>query len=275
MDKYEFRLGCLDDNEISSLIELFKNAFPKSNKFSKEYLTWQYIDNPMGLAVSFNAYKDKCLVAHYATIPIKMIINNNEKLGLLSLNTATDPQHQGRGLFKELANRTFEYAKEKGYEFVIGAANANSTHGFLKKLGFYLISPLDVKIGIGKIKMKNNPSCYVFWDKESISWRLKNPSSNYYTTNRCTNIYSNMILGVKAFIKSCNVNNYQIKRDYTILHPFNLYVGIGIDKNLSYYRVPKFIKHSPFNLVFKDLIGDLPTISKNDIKFELFDFDVI
>ena len=76
MNNYEFRLGCLDDNEIFSLIELFKNAFPKSNKFSKEYLIWQYRDNPIGNAVSFNAYKDNCLVAHYATIPIKMIINN-------------------------------------------------------------------------------------------------------------------------------------------------------------------------------------------------------
>ena len=276
MNNYEFRLGCLDNGEISSLINLFKESFPKSTKFSKEYLIWQYKNNPIGNAVSFNAYDiNNNLVAHYATIPIKMYINNKEEIGLLSLNTATHPNHQGKGLFKELANRTYEYAKNKGYAFVIGAANKNSTHGFLKNLGFYLIAPLDVKIGIGKIKTIKNPKYTVIWNQESIEWRVNNPSSKYYISRK--NIYSDLIIGVKAVIKTMdsNIEIIGLSKKNKLFSPFNLYIGLGISDTIFYFNLPKFIKRSPFNLIFKDLNGNLPIVSRRDIKFELFDFDVI
>ena len=40
-------------------------------------------------------------------------------------------------------------------------------------------------------------------------------------------------------------------------------------------NVPKFIRPSPFNLIFMDLTeGKLPKVTKENIFFQLFDFDV-
>ena len=70
-------------------------------------------------------------------------------------------------MFTILAERTYQYAAENGYRFVIGVANAQSTHGFIKNLDFKLIGPLDFKIGLG---MNIYPQCdYTFtryWDQE-------------------------------------------------------------------------------------------------------------
>ena len=60
------------------------------------------------------------------------------------------------------------------------------------------------------------------------------------------------------------------------LKSFNLYVGLGLEhKSGLYFNMPKFIKHSPFNLIFKDMSdGELPTINKDNIFFQLIDYDV-
>ena len=81
-------------------------------------------------------------------------------------------------LFTTLADATYQHAKNLGYSFVIGVANANSTTGFTRKLGFELISPLTAKIGIGKINYQstgNLYNCERLWSKELLEWRLKDP----------------------------------------------------------------------------------------------------
>ena len=166
---------------LKQLVGLMNASFPDC-KFKEEYYKWQYMENPNGRVVSFNAYaEDGQLAAHYAAIPIKMILDGKEELGLLSLNTATHPNHQGKRLFTTLADKTYEKAAELGYKFVIGVANANSTHGFLKYLGFYLVAPLEFKVGIGDIFKyadhidKNR----VYYDTDSLKWRLNNPEFKY------------------------------------------------------------------------------------------------
>ena len=75
--------------------------------------------------------------------------------------------------------------------FIIGVANQNSTHGFIKKLGFYLISPLDVKIGFGKLnlKIKQSYKAKPFWSLKTLKWRLSNPYVSYFK-NRKSSIRS-------------------------------------------------------------------------------------
>lgn len=262
-----------DDDSLLHISEILQQSFPKSKKFTKAYLKWQYIDNPIGEIVGFNAFYGDCLAAHYVTMPITMVLFGREVKGLISLNTATHPDHRGKGLFTILAKTTYDYAKENGFEFVTGVANANSTHGFLNKLGFYLISPLDVRLGFGnKIQNTEKTLCYRNWDYESLNWRLKNPTNKYWKIK--DSLFSSIgPVGVKALIGF--FNNTSIKHKFSI-RPLNLFVGLGADYSKGiYFKLPSFIKHSPFNLVFKDLTGKIPQIKKEDISFQLLDFDVV
>ena len=244
-----------------------------ADKFSYDYLKWQYAENPVGPIVGFNAYMGDVLAAHYVTMPIYMNIDGHKTLGVLSLNTATHPDHRGKRLFSILAERTYEYAAENGYKFVIGVANANSTHGFIKHLGFKLIGPLTFKVGVGQNLYQRTDYIYTrYWDKEIMDWRLKNPSMEYFKNGDV--IVSPIKPGFKKLVYHDKDGLVSLDKLYG--RPFNLYIGYGADLSKGgYCGVPKFIERSPFNLIFRDLTeGTLPEVTKDNILFELIDFDV-
>ena len=279
MSEYNIEVGVYKDNLLDKVVNLFVDTFNWTSKFSREYLEWQYLQNPMGEVVSFNAFaNDGTLAAHYAAIPIYMILDGKKERGLLSLNTATHPNHQGHHLFTMLADKTYQYAKEKGYKYVIGVANANSTHGFLKYLGFYLVAPLDFKIGIGDIfksPIIDNMN-RVFWDIETLKWRLSCPEYKYSIAGNTIHGYRTEPMfhtSVAKMPDGITREMLGLKKTFDI---FNIYIGLGANtKNGFYFNLPKFIKRSPFNLIFKDLTdGKLPKITKDNIFFQLLDFDV-
>ena len=272
----DYRIEQVKEDVISlqEILQLMQLAFVRhEEKFSIEYLKWQYADNPVGHIVGFNAYMGDVLAAHYVTMPIYMNIDGKKTLGLLSLNTATHPEHRGKRLFTILAERTYQYAAENGYKFVIGVANAQSTHGFLKYLKFKLIGSLTFKIGTGKdIYPQKDYTFTRYWDKVIMEWRLKNPSMEYYKNGDV--VVSPIKPGFKKLVFHDSEGLVSLPRLNG--RPFNLYIGLGADlKKGCYCGIPKFIEHSPFNLIFRDLTdGSLPEVTKDNILFELIDFDV-
>ncbi|MDR0789430.1 MAG: GNAT family N-acetyltransferase [Bacteroidales bacterium] len=275
MKDYTIEKVDVDDNSLMLVCGLLQTAFSKSIKFSFEYIQWQYRQNPIGKIVGYNAFaRDGVLAAHYVAMPIVMTLFGERKKGLLSLNTATHPDHRGKKLFSILADRTYREAVENNFDFVIGVANANSTHGFLHNLGFYLIAPLNLRFGLGNnifTKQAESFNCYRTWDEETLNWRLQSPKNKYSCRK---NIFSSPI---SFFMKTLSCVEIPLKLPKTSrMLPLNLYVGLGADlQKGTYFRVPSFIKHSPFNLIFKDLTGKLPVIKKEDMFFQLIDFDVI
>ena len=273
------------NNETDFLIlrKLLSAVYPdKMEQFSRERIFWQYCGNPAGKVISFNAFHNGELVAHYACLPIYLKIGGKIIKGLLDINTATHPNHRGKGLFVKLAKTTFEYAKLNGYEFVLGVANENSIHGYLKYLNFYFIEKLQVKVGLGANIMPSDISnkYTVFWNKELLEWRL---DSTIYSKSKNA-IYGKTkflgirnILGIKTLMGCFDSKIIRIlntKRSLNICRPINLYIGLGANLNFTYFKVPSFIKRSPFNLIFLDLNGSLPKMNKHNIFFQLIDFDV-
>ena len=279
MDGYEIRFGEYDDSMLDRVVTLFKVVFNWTDKFSKEYLEWQYLKNPNGTVVSYNAFaNDGSLAAHYAAIPIRMMIGGKIEKGLLSLNTATHPLHQGHGLFTNLATQTYQYARDCGYKYVIGVANANSTHGFLKYLGFEFISPLEFKIGMGNIFRQANlvNKNHMIYDHETLMWRLQCPAYVYSANDFCIYGKRPEFLFHSVVLKLPSGETRErlgLKKTHSV---FNIYVGLGLEsKSGLYFNLPKFIKRSPFNLIFKDMSdGQLPKITRENVSFQLLDFDV-
>lgn len=274
MDGYRIEQVKVDDGALRESQALLQMVFEEhADKFCFEYLKWQYAENPVGKIVGFNAYMGNVLAAHYVTMPIYMNIEEKKTLGVLSLNTATHPDHRGKRLFTILAERTYQYAAENGYKFVIGVANANSTHGFIKHLSFKLVGPLTFKIGIGtKIYPQRDYTFTRYWDKEIMDWRLKNPSMEYYKNGDL--IVSPIKVGFKKLV--CKNGAELVSLPKLHFRPLNLYIGYGATpKNGIYVNLPRFIERSPFNLIFRDLTdGWMPEVTKDNILFELMDFDV-
>lgn len=64
---------------------------------------------------------------HCVCVPETFILIEKTERTLLSLNTATYPKYQGKGLFTKLAEKTYEASVQQGFHSIHGVANANST----------------------------------------------------------------------------------------------------------------------------------------------------
>jgi GNAT superfamily N-acetyltransferase len=267
-----FRQVKTDEQSIVAYVALLKIVFAKEDAFSKEYITWLYKNNPFGEAVGFDAYDGDILAAHYVTTPVCYTYKGKKIKGLLSLNTATHPDYQGKGMFTKLADQTYKYAAENGFEFVIGVANQNSTHGFLKKLGFKLISPLDVYLIMGNaIRPLVNPadfftSCV---DDNYIKWRMANPQGKYFT-----DLGLHFSLTHNATIDVCMGTKYKAEQKSRRSPKIRMSMGVNnTPKALLKFKLPDRLKPSPLNLILKPLSADFPDLQKKDIFFEVIDFD--
>ena len=78
---------------------LLSQVFGAGPRFTGAALAWRYGANPLGQVVGTDAFVGDDLAAHYATCPAPISVGGRGVKALLSLNTATHPDHQGRGLF--------------------------------------------------------------------------------------------------------------------------------------------------------------------------------
>lgn len=277
---YDFKPIELSTKGLSKIIELFRASFGE-NCPSLKTLEWQYLKNPLGPAVGFNAYYNNDLAAHYVTIPTQAKVLGNQEKGLLSLNTATHPQHQKRGLFTQLANLTYQEGLRQGYEFVVGVANHKSVHGFTKKLGFQHVGRLESRLFLRSPRIhESHLDFHIDWNKDYLDWRLSCPGSNYLTCknkNRIEIFYEHPKFNIKVLVQNMpsTLNLQQLKSLSWKRNPF--FYWLGVDSRLDWTNsmsisIPDKFKKIPLNLIFKDLKGQT-FIDFKKCAFYPIDFD--
>ena len=279
---FKIQIGNLSYEEFQSLSSLFKRVFKKN--ISPEFIKWYYFDNPNGKAITHNIILNNNIIGHYALIPIKIRFYHNEYKAALSVFTAIDKEYRGMYLFNELANRSFEIAKSEGIKFVVGVSNNLSTKLFIRYFKFKLMSQIDVKIGIGNLRKKDDMADFkVLWDSKSIKWRLNNPKYNYKYKifDNEFSIYNDLYKFFSIEVGKFFVNEFpEIKKNLLKkkFNPFNLWIGLGSYnwERTLYFNLPEKLKPAPLNLIIKNLHDEKNEISigKEKIEFQLMDFDI-
>ncbi len=144
-------------------LELFNACFGRnSTARSMASLEWQYFENPTGrLFVDVALAGDDRIAAIYASLPAFVRVRGERRLALQSLDTLTDADHRGKGLFVKLANATFASATSSGAVFIYGFPNGNSAHGFFKRLQWerldpvpFLIRPLRARYVLQRLRVR-------------------------------------------------------------------------------------------------------------------------
>ncbi|NDV67432.1 GNAT family N-acetyltransferase [Dysgonomonas sp. 25] len=273
---YALKEITVDEESLKEITAFLQESFPKNKKFTLDFVRWQYTQNPLGQMRGYNAYDNGKIISHFAGLPIDMNLFGKERKGLLCINVSTNENYRGKKLFTLLGEKTIEYAQANGYDFMIAVPNANSSHAFLKYFGFYLISPLTVKLGVGKnIYSDKAFNCYKTWDENQMHWRLQNPDNKYHFTRKFIST------PISYFFKTLSKNPLpdavaHIASSGIGFRPYNLYIGLGAETKKGWYiNIPSFVKRPPFNLVFRDLTGEIPAIKKEDIFLQLIDLDTI
>lgn len=278
----------LGDDEVEAVSRLLLSVFGESMHMDSTYVDWCYRRNPLGPAVGRNAWEGGRLAAHYVTIPVRARLFGGEARGVLSLHTATHPDYQGRGLFTRLAEATYREAREAGYEFVVGVANASSTPGFLRKLDFQLVAPLDVRIGLGAPAPARSDPDAAFervWNESELAWRLACPAREYRRTAGAggVTVYAPTgRYGIWVEVASRPADECQTGSPLAKLEPLGLRnpvrLWMGLDRTREWtaqpwIRLPDAAKPSPLNLIYRDLKEPGRTLDPARVRFAAIDFD--
>lgn len=271
------------DEYINKYVDLFSVTFPHAKIFDFEYLKWLYKENPDGNVVGYDAILDNKVVAHYVCIPALIYNNGIVVKALLSLNTATHPEFQGKGLFTKLANYTYNSASNLGYDCVYGIANANSTPGFINKLGFQFVKPLLATIGIGTFyknpsKFEANSNFYRIWTNKSLEWRTSSPANKIFlNTNNQSEFFASTMFGfICPVFANIDIKTNQKLATKKVLSPIKLFIGlVPANTNLNIYclNIPRLFRPSPLNLIYKSLNDRVINIDENKIFLTFLDFD--
>lgn len=279
IDGLEIRPTGVSEAQLAAASSLLGQVFGDSPKFTPEAVAWRYRDNPAGQVVGADAWAGERLAAHYVTCPLKARVEGRELKGLLSLNTATHPDFQGRGLFTRLARATYEAGAALGYDFVIGVANAQSTPGFLGKLEFQHVAALEAG-ALTHIPRRFRPADTGFvslWDAESLAWRLGNPATRYRTSRHgnLTAVWAKThIPGVQCvgFLDEPGPVTGQGR-------PLAAPLFLGLDPRLNLgagglVRLPERMRPSPLNLIYRPLNAAAPrTLDPGSVALNFLDFD--
>ena len=270
---YDSRVITTDAAALAAYSALF---VPTLGAVEADYLRWLYADNPRGAVVGFDAFAGSDLAAHYATIPVAGLVDGVPAKGLLSLNTATHPSHQGKGLFTRLAEETYAHAAANGYDFVVGVANANSTPGFTRKLGFQLVTPLDVLVGAGSCAASTERVGFsMAWDEPALRWRMKRPRAKYFATKEGAVLAHTQKAGILAYMTHAPASVAGELPRPPLIAPLRMWIGIDpkLTKRGVLAPLPDKLKPSPLNLIFRDLTGRGRQLSRDTTRFTLLDFD--
>jgi hypothetical protein len=283
---YEFRLQTNAGPELEKVTALLRRVWPNNRRFELKFIEWLYRDNPNGQAIGYNAFHGDDVAAHYVVVPFAVEIEGQIKKSALALNAAVDERHRGQSLFLKLAELTNERAVELGVDHIVAIANASSTPGFLRHLGFSLVTPLDVRFCLTPPR----PSGAVIdwqwrrkWSAADLSWRLANPGGHYWLAANddfsCV-AGGTKYPGVRAVLKveTDPLLRGQIEKQLArrATWPPLLWFGKSPElKSPASIAVPMRLRPSPFNFIFRDLTARRTRLAPERVHFEAADFDVM
>jgi GNAT superfamily N-acetyltransferase len=296
---------------VAPTAELLAEVFPGARTARRDYLEWLYEKSPFGPVVETNLDDDRGRIGHYAVVPIALSVDGVSHSGALSLNTAVHERARGRGAFTSLASQTYAKAAERGITAVVGVANANSTPGFLGRLGFELLGPLPVNVliptrpgtaglasswadaafspgGIAtdmdELLTAPESGCAREWNSHTLRWRLASPGARYAIHRgegvmavSCVDTRRGVRVAILLKVFAAGAVPGRLRRALVSaacrFHraPLALHVGVN---DLAPYRgapLPARLRDSPLNLIYRPLGGGPPTVSMR--RFEFLDFD--
>lgn len=109
------------------------------------FYRWKHHDNPFGRSPAWVAVDGDRIVGLRVWLRWRFVAEGRRLEAVRAVDTATHPDHQGRGIFRRLTTGSLEVLRDQGVEFVFNTPNDNSRPGYLK-MGWQEVGKLPVAV---------------------------------------------------------------------------------------------------------------------------------
>lgn len=104
-------------------------------------LRWKHEDNPFGRSLQWVMVADATVVGYRAFMRWEFVGLGRTWRAVRAVDTATHPDHQGKGVFRALTLHALDVARDDGVDFVFNTPNDQSRPGYLK-MGWEVVGTL-------------------------------------------------------------------------------------------------------------------------------------
>ena len=267
---------------LQDYIKLYNSCFSEK-KFKLEYLNWLYNKNPCGQYIGVDCFDNDILIGQVGGIPVEFFWRGEKIKIIISINVCVNNNYRGQKLFSKMADK-FEIAvKKNNFDGIIAIGNKSATPAWIRSINLINLGGLEAFLGLGEIKDNNfDTSHYDFyshWDDKKLSWRLDNPNNKTFlkkNKKKTKSIYSiTKYPFIKAHAPMLNYEDSDFLDNTEInnLQPFIFIGKIGNLKNKNVLHVPKILRPSPLNFLYKFFNPSIK-LKKDNIFFTFMDFDI-
>ncbi|GAB2770311.1 GNAT family N-acetyltransferase [Salinimicrobium soli] len=138
-------------HDIPQILRVLKASLGEtSSKKTGEVWRYKHVNNPFGESLVLVAEEAEEVVGVRAFMRWKWQKGEQTFSAFRAVDTATHPNHQGKGIFKKLTLKALEIGKERGDHFVFNTPNAQSKPGYLK-MGWKEVGEIKVSLRFTKI----------------------------------------------------------------------------------------------------------------------------
>ncbi len=157
------------EQDIPEILEVLKASLGETSS-KKTEAVWRYkhVNNPFGKSLVLVAEENEKIVGVRALMRWKWQLGERVFLAFRAVDTATHPEHQGKGIFKKLTLKAIEIAKENNDTFIFNTPNTQSLPGYLK-MGWKEVSKLKIRIKPGS----------------PLNWLENKTGKSYVVNNTC------------------------------------------------------------------------------------------
>ncbi|HEX2560342.1 GNAT family N-acetyltransferase [Phenylobacterium sp.] len=280
----ELTLEPTSQQGLAAVAALMRRAFPQAGKYTEAYLNWLYFQNPVGPALAFDVREGERVVSHGAGILQRLVLHGRPVLGALMLNTATDADRQGRGLFSQVVTAVIEEGRRRGVAALIGVANQNSVGPYVKRLGFHDVRGLDAFVSVAPERIDVSRALAHAdlrrdWDDAALAWRMGNPEGRLKVVAVGADALvvegasTAPLVAARAVIPRRGLSAPEAPRSRLRPAVSLALAPAGASRRGVSLTVPDRLRPSPLRLIYFNLEDPADRLDPDRILFSFLDFD--
>jgi GNAT superfamily N-acetyltransferase len=134
-----------DHHDFPAVLELARRALGWTDDDAR-FLEWKHLENPFGVSPMWVALDGDRVVGFRTFLRWQFVTPTGATVDAArAVDTATDPDHQGRGIFTQLTLEAIAELPADGVSFVFNTPNEKSLPGYLK-MGWREVGRLAVAV---------------------------------------------------------------------------------------------------------------------------------
>ncbi|TQI70424.1 acetyltransferase (GNAT) family protein [Gramella sp. Hel_I_59] len=133
------------EEDLDSIIQLLNANFPTTH--TKEAFIWKHYENPFGKSYGLLAVDKDRIVGLRMFMRWEFICDNQVIKAIRPVDTCTDHDYRGQGLFKKLTLEGLDNVKAEN-ELIFNTPNSNSKPGYLKMGWKEIENTFEYRIGM-------------------------------------------------------------------------------------------------------------------------------